>query len=257
MESFIKNLARGAGAILREGFTKEKDVKNKTESWDLVTKYDVLVEQFIIGKIKKKFPGHGILAEESGHTVKKNNFWVIDPLDGTHAFIKGTPQFSTTFAFVSNNKIIYGVVYDPMSNEFFFAKAGHGATVNGKKTIISKAKDLRYRNMAFYNATALGKIEGSKLRRLVYNKIITEYEMWTDRAASIALGGAYVAAGRFDFILAKGMQPWDICAAALIIKESGGRVTDLEDKNFYWKFGDIMAGNPILHKQVSKIMNHG
>lgn len=257
MEQFIKNLARGAGAILREGFGKKLKVQTKPAAddfLDFVTKYDLAVEQFIIDKVRKKFPTHGIIGEESGHSKKGKNFWIIDPLDGTHAFIKGSPQFSTTFSFVSNNVIRYGVVYDPIHDELFYAQEGKGAKLNNQSIHVAEKEKLQYGNFSCYVASRMGKKEGNYYRRLVYNKVIFEHQMWNDTPSSVALGLAYIACGRSDTVFSKGLNPWDISAGALLVKEAGGKITDLKGRSYTWKSDELLGANPVLHKKVMEAL---
>ena len=255
MKAFIINLARGAGAILREGFYKKKNVQKKPSPdgfQDMVTEYDFAAEKFIIDEIRRKFPSHGILGEESGHLKKGKNFWIIDPLDGTHAFVKGVPQFSTTFSFVSDGRLKHGVVYDPIHDELFYAEAGKGAILNNRKIRVSKKDKLQYGNFACYVASLLEKREGNHYRRLIYERVIFEEQMWNYTASSVALGAAYVACGRNDVIFAKGLNPWDISGGALIMKEAGAKITDLQGKPYKWSSDELLAGNPVLHRQVLK-----
>lgn len=256
MERFIKNLARGAGAILRDGFRKKMQVSTKSSKYDWVTEYDIKTEDFIIEKIRKKFPAHGIIGEENGYKFKQKqkNFWIIDPLDGTHAFVKGTPQFCTTFSFVSKNTLKYGAVYDPISNELFYACRGRGASVNGKKINVSATEDLFHANMATYVSSRLVDRNAAKLRTFLYNRIIIQHNMWTDRTSSVALAGAYTAAGRFDIILSKGLSPWDNSASGLILLEAGAKVTDLRGRPYRWDMDEILAANPVLHKKILKLL---
>lgn len=255
MEQFIKNLAKGAGAILRDGFRKKMQVSVKSSKYDWVTEYDVKTENFIIEKLRKKFPNHGIIGEENGdQTRKKKNFWIIDPLDGTHAFVKGMPQFATTFSFVSNNVLRYGVVYDPIGDELFFARKGKGATLNSRKISVSNLDDLYYSNLGSYVASSLFNKGGEKLRKYIYEKIVFKHHMWTDRTSSVALALGYQAAGRFDTILSKGLNPWDISAGGLIVREAGGKVTDFRGRTYRWNMDEMISANPALHKPVLKIL---
>src|SRR3989338_3076332 len=119
MQSFIKNLAKGAGDILRDGFRKEIEINHKKGHWDVVTQYDLASDKYIQDRIKKKFPSHGILSEEGVDIKNKKNLWIIDPLDGTRNFSRGIPIFCTTFSFIKNGVLEYGVTYDPIHDELF------------------------------------------------------------------------------------------------------------------------------------------
>src|SRR3990167_4034173 len=165
MEQFIKNLTRGAGAILRDGFRRKFKVKIKSAFYDLVTEYDLLSDKYITERIAKKYPTHGILSEESGHNGKRKNLWVIDPMDGTHAFAHGVPQFAVSIAFVSNDILKYAALYDPMQDELFYAAKGKGAFVNGKRTSVNIAEKLNFATVATYIRVGGTAVDGSKKRR--------------------------------------------------------------------------------------------
>jgi len=255
MERFIKNLARGAGAVLRDGFHTKFAVSTKSASFDFVTEYDLASEKFIIDRIRKKYPKHGIIGEESGEVVHgKKDFWLIDPLDGTHAFVKGIPQFGVSIAYVKSGQVHLGAVYDPMQDELFFAKAGHGAFLENRRIEIAHRKDLAHANIVSMIRSNLDASTRKRILKHVYNKIIIEHMMWTDRMSSAALCGAYVASGRFDFMVSMGLRPWDYAAAALLVVEAGGKVTDFDDKKYSWKKDEFVAGNRVLHKKILKLL---
>src|SRR3989338_7275566 len=151
MERFIKNLAKGAGAIVREGFRTKLKISIKDTPWDLLTEYDLASEKYIIDRIAKKFPNHGILGEESGQIRSGKHLWIIDPIDGTTAFTRGIAQFAVVISFVKNNNIEMSVVYDPIADELFFAKRGKGAFLNGKKITVSGKSDLDHAWIAPHN----------------------------------------------------------------------------------------------------------
>lgn len=206
MEKFIKNLVRGAGAILREGFRTEFEIDHKLGRWDTVTEFDLISERFIIEKIQKKYPKHGIMSEESGHIIKKDNFWLIDPIDGTNSFSRGLAGFCVSVAFVSKNIIRYGAVYDPIADELFFAKLGAVATLNDKKIEVSQIKDLETVGIALQLGTAS---TTSKERRVVFDMVV-KYCMWPLNTGSCALSSSYVACGRYHCTVSKHLSPFCI-----------------------------------------------
>lgn len=253
MEKFIKNLARDAGKILRDGFRTELKISYKVASWDIVTQYDTKSEKYIIGRILSKYPRHGIMGEESGHIIKKNSFWVIDPLDGTRAFSRGMPQFSVSIAFVHNNQIKLGAVYDPMRDEMFFAEDKKGAFLNDQKITVSQAPDFRFAAAAMIMGTHKSTIKDKKF---LYNDFVIKYSLWNSKLESAALMAAYTAAGRYDLAVMLHLSPWDYDAGALLLKESGAKVTDLKGKSFRWDFENLLAANPKMHRQALKVLKH-
>lgn len=253
MERFIKNLARGAGRILRDGFRTEFEFKQKSASYDLVTEFDLAAERFIIDKIQKKYPRHGIIGEESGHVKKRKNFWLIDPLDGTHSFCRGLPHFCTSIAYVHNNKLKVGAVYAPVMDELYLGQAGKGASLNGKKISVSKTAELKYSIISPILGTARTTLAE---RALIYNKIVVKNWLWMEKIGSAALTLAYTAAGRYDIVLCRHLSPWDYAAGALILEEAGGKVTDLKGAKYRWDGEDILGANPKLHAELLDQIKH-
>ena len=243
-------MAKGAGAILKDGFKKKFTSTTKRAFFDLVTEFDLKSEKYLLGRIRKKYPPHGVMAEESGMSGSKKNFWIIDPLDGTHGFAKGIPQFAVSIAFVSNNQLKYGCVYDPIHDEMFFAEKGKGATLNGKKIEVGHLDSLQFATVATYIKTASGLAWMPKVRKDVYNKLIIPHEMWTDKTSSVALGGAYTGAGRLDVYISVALNPWDYAGAGLIMREAGGKVTTLAGSPYRWNSESVVGANPVLHKLV-------
>lgn len=247
MDKFIKTIAKQAGAILKAGFGKKQQLTEKTSRWDFVTKYDIASEQFLIKKIRQKYPEHGIFAEESGNSIEgKKDFWVIDPLDGTRAFAKGLPQFCVAIAFVSNNVLKYSVVYDPLRDELFYAAKGKGAYLNGKRIKVSQERELKACFLAYHIDL---KDKFRKYRKLARDLLYRETLIGT-KTTSGQLSGAYVAAGRYDAFLVKGLKPWDLAASALLIEEAGGKITTLSGKRYLWDHDEILAANPVLYKKL-------
>ncbi|MDP3741489.1 MAG: inositol monophosphatase family protein [bacterium] len=248
MEKFIKSLARGAGKILREGFRTKFKINHKSAPWDVVTEFDLASEKFIMDKIRKKFPTHGIMSEESGLVIKAKNMWVIDPLDGTRGFSRGLPQYSVSIAFVENNTIKLGAIYDPSHDELFYAKNKKGAFLNNKRIKVHHALELDHTlaslHIAFHNP----------VRSRVYKNAV-EQNIFPVNLTSIALSAAQVAAGRIETIISAGLNPWDYCAAAIILKEAGAKVTDLKGQPYRWDSKEMVAGNPVIHKKLIKLVH--
>ena len=248
MEQFIKNLARGAGAILREGFRKELEINHKTAHWDVVTQYDLASDKYIQDRIKKKFPSHSILSEETGRAGKSDNIWVIDPLDGTRNFSRGMPFFCVSISFVKKNHVVYGVIYDPIHDELFFAERGRGATLNGKPIFVSQSNML---NSAMACVLWHSNVVSEQLIKKL-QKLSRENEFWNTVMASAALSLAQVACGRLDLFVSKGAYPWDYSAAACIAREAGAKISDFKDKPYKWNLNEIVVANPKLHKLLIK-----
>lgn len=246
MVQFIKNLARGAGKILKDGFRKEIEINHKKGHWDVVTQYDLAADKFIQGRIKKKYPKHAILSEESGQIGKGSNLWIIDPLDGTRNFSRGIAQFCTIIGYVHGGKLELGAIYDPIRDELFYAQRGRGARLNGKVINVSSAESLDF---AHFAADIVIDATSSSLRRKIERMSVKE-SLWNLSFASAGINLVYTAAGRTDASLMLGGNPWDYAAGCLIAAEAGAKVTDLKGNLYRWTFDELVAANPKVHREI-------
>ena len=247
------SMAVRAGKIVQENIDKitATDIENKSP-FDYVTEVDKISEQLIISSIKKYFPNHEILAEESGSYKNINTYrWLIDPLDGTTNFIHGNPHCSISIALQKEDQIILGVIYDPFRDELYYAEKGNGAYVSNKRIYVSKQEKL--------SSCLIATGFPFKCRHLLdqYWLVLSEIFMGISgirRTGSAALDLAYVACGRFDGFWELKLSPWDVAAGAIIIEEAGGKITDFEGKNNYIWTGNVVASNAIIHDfMMSKI----
>ncbi len=228
--------ARRAGSIMNRASLGGLEVRSKRAN-DFVTQVDRAAEDAIIEIVRKAYPEHGFLAEESGET----RVWVIDPLDGTTNFIHGFPQYCVSIGVQHRGALTHAVVYDPLKNELFTASQGRGAYLNDRRMRVSKCTRLEealvgtgfpFKEMSrldLYTKQLLGIMKGSSGVR---------------RAGAAALDLAYVACGRLDAFWEMGLSAWDMAAGALLIQESGGLVGDLEGGQAFLQSGDIAAGTP-------------
>jgi myo-inositol-1(or 4)-monophosphatase len=240
---------RSAGQVVLDNLGKlsKKDIDHKLKS-DFVTRVDEESEQIIIHAIKERFPAHHILAEESLKETDVQDYrWIIDPLDGTTNYIHQYPVFSLSIALEYKKEIILGVVYDPLRDELFTAEKGSGAFLNKRPIKVSSIHSLKdclvttgfpFRHKEFIDVYL-------KLFKTVFQKIND-----LRRAGSAALDLSYLACGRCEGFFELGLSPWDIAAGDIIIREAGGVVTDFGGGNEHLLTGNIVAGNPIVHKQL-------
>ena len=237
-----------AGQIVVEhlGKISKKDIDIKQAS-DFVTFVDRESEKIIIDTIKKHFPDHLFLAEESLKECGKETFrWIIDPLDGTTNYIHSYPVFSISIALEYAGEIIIGVILDPLRNELFWAEKGSGAYLNCSSLEVSQVTVSE-------SLVATGFPFRSKEMIDTYLKLFKNLFLKVSdlrRAGSAALDLAYLASGRCDGFFELGLSPWDIAAGSLLIKEAGGIVTDFGGGNDYIWTGNIVAGNPEIHKEI-------
>lgn len=234
--------ARVAGNIIMRGYETRNELKleQKGEN-DFVTQIDKDAEQAIIHKIKQSYPEHAFIGEESGNTGENAEFtWIIDPIDGTTNFIKGIPHFCISIALIHKGKIDQGLVFDPVRSELFTASRGAGAQLNGYRIRASKPKELSG------TILATGFPFRDKSTFDTYNTAFSNiFKTSGDvrRSGSAALDLAYVASGRYDGYYERGIKPWDIAAGELLVRESGGLVTDFKGNNDPLYKGEIVAGS--------------
>jgi myo-inositol-1(or 4)-monophosphatase len=208
---------------------------------DFVTEVDRQAEQAIIRVLRKAYPDHGILAEESGTQTGDEYCWIIDPLDGTTNFLHGFPQFAVSIALRNQGRIEQGVVYDPLRQELFTATRGSGAQLNNRRIRVSRLTGLE--------GALLGTGFPFKMQEYLDAYLAMFRSLFTDtagirRAGAAALDLAYVAAGRLDGFWEIGLKPWDMAAGALLIQEAGGIVGDFAGGHTFLDNGNVAAGNP-------------
>ncbi|MGJ8679737.1 inositol-1-monophosphatase [Paraglaciecola sp.] len=245
--------ARVAGNIIAKGFENQTDLLTEAKGDnDFVTRIDKEAEQAIIHKIKQSFPEHNFVGEEGGivEGSDKDFKWVIDPLDGTTNFIKGIPHFCVSIALLHKGRLDQAVVFDPIRGELFTASKGAGAQLNGFRIRASKAKELSQTILA--TAFPFKDKESLETYQQGFNKIFMQAGD-IRRSGSAALDLAYVAAGRYDGYWERGIKPWDIAAGELLVRESGGLVTDFAGGNDPMHKGEIVAGSA---KVVQNLVKH-
>ncbi len=216
---------------------------------DFVTQVDRNAEHKIIETLLKAYPDHSILAEESGTQGDSEYQWIIDPLDGTTNFLHGFPHFAVSIALVHKGRLEQAVIYDPMKQELFSASRGDGATLNNRRIRVTKPVNIK------------GALLGTGFPFKEKQHLPAFQSMFADifgqagdirRAGSAALDLAYVAAGRLDAFWEIGLQPWDMAAGALIIREAGGLVGDFSGNDNYLETGNIVAGNPKIYADLTR-----
>jgi len=251
---FTESVARQAGDVLRQGYGNVRHIKQKGVI-DLVTEFDKRSEEVILSAIQKEFPEHAILAEESGrNSITSEYQWVIDPLDGTTNFAHGIPIFCVTMALFQNNSPILGVTYDPLRDEMFTAQEGRGATLNNRPIHVSNLANLEQAVISTGFPYDLRSNPRNNLAQFVQFQLRTTA---VRHLAAAALDCAWTAMGRLDGYWEFGVEPWDIGAGVLIVREAGGRVTSIAgDENFLAQ-SSILVSNDLLHEQMSRVLQEG
>jgi myo-inositol-1(or 4)-monophosphatase len=219
-----------------------------------VSEVDRKAEEHIIYTINKAYPDHGIFAEESGVQEGNEFQWIIDPLDGTTNYLHGMPQYAVSIAMKHKDRLELGVIYDPFKQELFTALRGSGAQLNSRRIRVSPVSQLEPSLIS----TGLPYNEDTYPHIDAYLGMLKDVMLKTSgvrRAGSAALDLAYVAAGRFDGFWEIGLNPWDIAAGVLLIREAGGLVGDFRGGEGFMKSGNIVAGNPRIFKALLQVIH--
>ncbi|MDH3355522.1 MAG: inositol monophosphatase [Chromatiales bacterium] len=242
--------ARKAGNIIARSVDRidTLTITSKAKN-DFVTEVDHKAEIAIIEILSKAYPSHSFLGEETGRSGDSEYLWIIDPLDGTTNFLHGFPQFAVSIALEYKGEITQGVVYDPISQELFTATKGDGAQLNNRRLRVTPRKSLE--------GALLGTGFPFKQQEHLDTYLKTFTALFPDtagirRPGSASLDLAYLAAGRIDGFWEIGLNPWDIAAGVLLVKEAGGVVGDFSGGDEYLKTGNVVAGNINVYEDILK-----
>ena len=245
----IKKWVKEAGEEQIKRFREPFKINEKSADIDLVTDVDYWTEDFLIEKIRKTYPNHAILTEESGeHSVKNSEYeWIIDPIDGTTNFAHGFPLFCISVAVKYHNETVIGVVYIPKMNELYEAVKGNGAFLNGEKLHISTVDTLPKAVVA--TGFPYDRAVDSENNVENFTNVVTKVG-GIRRTGSAAIDLCQVAAGRFDAYWELKLKPWDIAAGLLIVEEAGGYTTVQEKE----KGISVLVGNKSIYQQLQTLL---
>ena len=240
--------ARKAGSIVMRYFNRiETLAVTEKRANDYVSEVDRAAEEAIIDIIRRAYPNHAILAEESGSHAGNEYLWIIDPLDGTTNYLHGLPQFSISIALQHRDDLISAVVYDPVRDEMFTASRGNGALLNDRRLRVSDQKTLK--------GALIGTGIPFRDQRYLDNYLGMLKAMISDtagirRPGSAALDFAWLAAGRVDGFWELGLSAWDFAAGCLLVREAGGTVSDIRGGSRHLESGNVIAGNVRVHQEM-------
>jgi myo-inositol-1(or 4)-monophosphatase len=247
--------ARSAGSIINRAALDLEVLKvGRKGPNDYVSEVDRAAESIIIQTLLDAYPGHGILAEESGreHGAKSSEYiWIIDPLDGTTNFLHGFPVYAVSIALAFRGQVQQAVVYDPTRNDLFIASKGRGAFLNDRRLRVSK----RLRLADSLIGTGFPFRKGDNFKR--YVKMFEEVMQscaGLRRPGAAALDLCYVAAGYYDGFFETGLSPWDIAAGSLMITEAGGLVGNFTGEPDFLYQREVVAGNPKVYGQLVQLL---
>lgn len=220
---------------------------------DYVSKADHRAERILRGELSKARPTYGLLMEETGAVAGSDtsNRWVVDPLDGTTNFLHGIPHFSISIALERDGEPFAGVIYSPVYDEMYVAEKGLGAYLNGRRLRVSARRSV---DEALF-ATGIP-FRGIPDHELFLNQLrgVMQVSAGIRRFGSAALDLAYVAAGRYDGYWENGLNPWDVAAGIVIVREAGGFVTDLAGGKGMLRGAGILAANSALHPELLRLL---
>jgi myo-inositol-1(or 4)-monophosphatase len=243
--------AESAGTLIPESWQQTKQIHYKS-AVELVTSVDRQSESRIVAVLRKRFPGHSILAEEETRiTGAQGEYrWIIDPLDGTTNFAHGYPQVSISIALERNEEIIRGLVYDPLRRECFAAVKSQGASLNGSSIRISQVRELNKSLLA--TGFPYDRRENAEFY-LAFFKAFLIPSQDIRRGGSAALDLCYVACGRLDGFWELKLHAWDTAAGSLIVREAGGALSTLSGNEFSIWGMETLASNGFIHHEMIRI----
>jgi len=250
----IKVCRRAAKILIRDfGEIENLQVSLKGPG-NFVTASDKKVEKIIIEELQKARPTYSILSEEAGKINNDESFkWIIDPIDGTANFLHGIPHFAISIGLEHDGEIICGIIYDPIKDEMFIAEKGNGAYVNNKRMRVSSRSKLENCIICTGGPKKDSKDRESTLEE--YKKFSSRVFIPIRKLGSASLDMAYVAAGRYDGYWQKDLNYWDIAAGIVLVKESGGFVSDFNGNNQYIKNKTILVTNSKINKEMMEVLN--
>jgi myo-inositol-1(or 4)-monophosphatase len=218
--------------------------------YDLVTETDRASERLIVDRLQSHFPTHAIVAEEGGGQAGSSEYrWYVDPLDGTTNFAHGFPVFNVTLALERAGELVCGVIIDPTRDEVFSAEVGSGAYLNGRRIYVSGAARIE---------DALGATGFPSRKRHQNVNVHFYYQLamlshGMRRAGAAAIDLAYVACGRLDLFWEFSLNPWDMAAGVLLVREAGGTVTDMHGGPFDLRGKHVLADNTLVHEETVEL----
>ncbi len=242
-----------AGELLYKGFGTFCEAQSKSNQHDLVTQYDTASETSIYDTLMNQFPSHGFWGEEKGYIKKSDTVWIVDPLDGTLNFFHSIPIFCVSIAALVEESLVACSIYQPMTEELFWATKGGGAFCNGRKLHVSLVNSLD----AAFIATGFPYDDLSRglARSIETCSQMLQKGIFIRRLGAAALDLAYVAKGAFDGYFEKVVEPWDCAAGRLLVEEAGGKVSCYDGSMLNpFASSSILATNGWLHSDIKAFL---
>ena len=243
-----------AGRSLRRDFGEVEQLQVSMKGpGDFVTAADRRAEELLHTELARVRPGYGFLMEERGAIpgTDPDHRWIVDPLDGTTNFLHGLPVFAISVALERSGQLVAGVIFNPVTDELYSAERGGGAFMNDRRLRVAARRELADSVIAT-GIPHLGKPDHDRFREELSR--VQAKAAGVRRYGSAALDCAYVASGRMDGFWERNLEPWDIAAGVLLIREAGGYVTDAAGGDAMLKTGSIVAGNEAIQAQLLKLV---
>ena len=251
-KELMESLARKAGDTLMKHFRRDWALlKERGTAKEVATKYDKEVDNLVIAEIKRHYPHHSLLTEESGLLQGDPDWlWIVDSLDGTGNFANFNPFFSVCIALMRKQELMLGAVHAPAIDEFYSAEKGKGAYLNGMKIQVSEVSDLGQSYILCCEGGDKNKVRTGKLLHEIYPHV-------TDirKLGSAGLETAWVAAGKREAYYTTKIEPWDVAAGVLLVQEAGGRVSDFQGNPWQPQTNDLLFSNATLHKSMLHLLS--
>jgi myo-inositol-1(or 4)-monophosphatase len=246
--------AQKAGRTLKRDFGEVEHLQVSLKGpANFVSAADHRAEEILFAELTAARPGYGFLGEEGGRREgsDQTHTWIVDPLDGTSNFLHGIPHFAISLALEREGMIVAGLVYNPINDELFTAERGKGAFLNNQRLRVAARKRLDDAVVAC-GLPHLGRGDlalGNRELAAVQPKVAG-----LRRFGAAALDLAWVAAGRFDAYWERALSPWDVAGGLILVREAGGFVTDLDGGETPWISGDVIAGNEVMHRELTTVL---
>ena len=248
-------VCRKAAKILIRDFGEIENLQVSLKGpGNFVTASDIKVEKILVEELQKARPTYSILSEEIGEINNDESFkWIIDPIDGTSNFLHGIPHFAISIGLEHDKEIICGIIYDPIKDEMFTAEKGNGAYVNNKRMRVSSRSKLK--DCIIFTGGPRQNPKDKELFFVEYKNFSSIVKTPIRKMGSASLDIAYVAAGRCDGFWQRNLNYWDYAAGIILVKESGGFVTDFNGKNRYIENKTILVTNSKIDKEMIEVLN--
>jgi len=248
---FAVELATQAGKALAAHFRKDRELLGlRTTVKEITTKYDEESDKVLVKAISEKYPAYNVWTEESGVINRGSEYtWIVDPLDGTVNFASGNPLYCVTLALLRKNEPILGVTYAPIIDELYVAERGKGAFLNRERISVSTAEKLEECYVYFCEGGDKNRLRTGEINGAIYPKVRDLRKL-----GSAGLEAAWVACGRGDAYVTTKIEPRDVAAGVLLVREAGGKVTDFRDGAWKTERSDLVFSNGRVHERILELV---